>query len=137
MKHGSITWHLRRRNNQNHGLKGENELQRRRRQFHMLKKPWHQFLGYKSDNFDWLHRPTKFDETPDPGTRFWLLYPNPTSGLLHRFRLLRYPNLKVQKTLFFAIFGVKFHRELNFFSNNSLRNLKVPLLLSLDLDLAT
>ena len=42
-KHGSITSHLRRRNNQNNGLTGENGLERRRRQFHLLARSWHQF----------------------------------------------------------------------------------------------
>ena len=50
---------------------------------------------------------------------FWMLFgalnPNPTSELLHHVRYSRNPNLKVQKILFFAILGVKLHRELNFF----------------------
>ena len=37
---------------------------------------------------------------------FGTLNPNPTLELLHHLRLLKYPNLKVQKTLFFAILGV-------------------------------
>ena len=49
---------------------------------------------------------------------FGALNPNPISELLHHLRLLRNPNLKMQKTLFFAIFGVKLHRELNFFLKN-------------------
>ena len=36
MKHGSSTSHMRRKNSQNNGLKGEIRLQRRRRQFYLL-----------------------------------------------------------------------------------------------------
>ena len=46
---------------------------------------------------------------------FVALNPNPTSELLHHVRFLRDPNLQVQETRFFAIFGVKLHRELIFF----------------------
>ena len=49
---------------------------------------------------------------------FGALNPNPTSELLHHVRFPRNPNLKVQKTLFFAIFGVKLHRKLIFFLKN-------------------
>ena len=35
------------------------------------------------------------------------LNPNPTSELLHHVRFSGNPNLKVQKTLFFAIFGLQ------------------------------
>ena len=45
---------------------------------------------------------------------FGALNRNPTSELVHHLRLLRYPNLKVQKTRFIAIFGVKLYRELMF-----------------------
>ena len=65
--------------------------------------------------FNWI-------ETPDPETRLYTfpkvsgaLNSNPTSKLLHRLRFSRNPNLKVQKTLFFAIFGVELLCELCFF----------------------
>ena len=43
---------------------------------------------------------------------FGALNPNPTLELLDNLWLLRYSNLKVQKILFFATFGVKLHQEL-------------------------
>ena len=54
MKHGSITSHLRRRNSQNNELKGKNPLQRRRRQFHLLIRSWHQFFRMHVVYFHWL-----------------------------------------------------------------------------------
>ena len=46
---------------------------------------------------------------------FGVLSPSSTSELLYHLWLLRYPNLKVQKTQFFAICEVKLHRILIFF----------------------
>ena len=46
---------------------------------------------------------------------FGVLNSIPTSELLHRVKYSRNPNLKMQKTLFLAIFEVKLHRELMFF----------------------
>ena len=54
MNHGSINFFLRWSNSQNNGMERENRIQIKRRQFHLLERSWHQFLGPTWDNFHWL-----------------------------------------------------------------------------------